>query len=124
MSKTKLSTTIIVLLLFNQAFCQSTDSVRKAALNDSRNFRLSEENLLKFKEHRDNASSDLFKPTPSVASSISLLNDSIYVKSFREAAYKQTKKLNAKGEHKRIGVLGYAAAIVFVGLVFLGLNQI
>lgn len=99
-------------------------NIKETAIKDAKSFKLDPESLKKFKATRSNSTSDFFKPTTLSTTNAGMLNDSVYVKSFREAAYKNTKKLNVAGHHKRIGILGYAAAIVFVGLVFLGLNQL
>ena len=115
-------TTVVYANSYSQTM--NPDSLKTLAIKDAGKFKLEKERLEKFKKHRSDASSDFFKPTTADASSATLLNDSIYVKTFREAAYKKTKKLNAKGEHKRIGVLGYVAALAFVALAFIGFNQI
>ncbi|WP_316830146.1 hypothetical protein [Pedobacter aquatilis] len=117
---------LISCLTASNAFAQNSnpDSLRRIAVEDAKNFKLSEENLKRFKINRSSSSSDLFKPTSLNTSNASLLSDSVYVNAFRKSAHKNIRKANAVGHHKKIGVLGYAAAIVFVGLVFLGFNQI
>jgi len=126
MFKSLLFALALTTVVYTNSYSQTmnSDSLKMLAIKDAGKFKLEKERLEKFKKHRSDASSDYFKPTAAEASSSALLNDSTYVKTFRETAYKNTKKLNARGEHKRIGVLGYVAALAFVALAFIGFNQL
>jgi hypothetical protein len=67
----------------------SASVMRKAKLN-ARTFKLSRELQQKFKESNFPSSSDYFKPTIAYTSNADLLNDSLYVQSFRDAAFYNT----------------------------------
>lgn len=126
MFKSFLLSLLIVCFSFGNSFSQTInpDSLKKIAVADVKQFKLDDKTLKKFKENRSNSTSDFFKPSKLNTSNSALLSDSVYVKAFRKEAYKKTKKANVTGHHKRVGILGYVAAIAFIGLVFIGLNKI
>jgi len=77
----------LVILMFSTTtgMCLSakTDTIKEAARRDAGHFRLSDS---LWKESRRNnflATSDYFKPAKSDVKNIALLNDSVYVQSFR-----------------------------------------
>jgi hypothetical protein len=69
-----------------------SDSARiiRTAKRNARNFKLSKELRKKFKDDNFPSSSDYFKPTIANASDQALLNDSLYVQNFRDAAFYNT----------------------------------
>ncbi|WP_231491508.1 hypothetical protein [Pedobacter sp. Leaf170] len=111
-----------------QTFSQTVqpDSIKKIAATDAEKFKISDENLKKFKAERSKASSDIFKPISSSVNNVSLLNDSVYVMAYKQAAHKNTKNaIKSSKKHSAIGTVGYVAGgLGLVALIFLGLNQI
>ena len=53
-----------------------------------------------------------------------LLNDSTYVKAYRDATYSKIRNTKAEGKHGGIGTIGYVAgALAVFAVVFFGLNK-
>lgn len=118
---------VCMLAASTQSFSQSIhpDSIKKMAAADAEKFKISDENLKKFRSERSKHTSDIFKPTTNTTSSVLLLNDSVYVKAYRQAAHQNTKD-NNKVVKKRstIGTVGYVAGgLAIVALAFVGLNE-
>jgi len=127
MNKSLIFLFVCLLAASTRTFSQSTNpqSVKQIAITDANNFKLSEANLKRFKNERSDHTSDLFKPTLSTTSNASLLNDSVYVKAFRQAAHKNTRSSNKVKKNSTMGTVGYVAGgVAVVALIFLGLNEI
>lgn len=75
-----------------QAQFSHRDSVIKVAVIDVRNFRLDKAAMKRFRDDRRNPNSDLFKPFAANVSDVTLLQDSVYVKAFRQVAWQKTGK--------------------------------
>ncbi|MGA9651348.1 hypothetical protein [Pedobacter sp.] len=126
MFKSLLFASLLTSALSGNAFSQTSnpDSIKRIAVADVQNFMLKEETIKKIRNQRSESSSDYFKPSKEQASNTSLLNDSIYVKAYRDAAYNKIR--NSKAETKRggIGTVGYVAgALAVFAVVFVGLNK-
>ena len=65
-------------------------------------------------------SSDHFKPDLSTTSDQSLLNDSMYVRTFREVSYKRASKHRTVGHYVILGVGVYTGVLLIASLVVLG----
>ncbi|WP_316738206.1 hypothetical protein [Pedobacter aquatilis] len=118
---------VCMLAASTQSFSQSVqpDSVKKIAAADAEKFKISDENLKRFRNERSKHTSDIFKPTANTTTNVSLLNDSVYVKAYRQAAHQNTKD-NTKVVKKRstIATVGYVAGgLAIVALAFVGLNE-
>jgi len=112
-----------MLALAVSAGCAQTthrDSVGRAALDDVKNFKLSREERERFKADKDNYSSDLFKPTERTTPDSRLLQDSVYVKAFRAAAYARARNKRSAGHYVLLGVGGYVVLSAVATLVVLG----
>lgn len=92
------------------------DSITRIAQADSKNFRLNKTDLKKFRKDRRNYNSDFFKP-PKVRDS-TLLKDSLYLKAFRDAAYKKTRKRRTAGHYVIIGAANYATGLIGTIILF------
>jgi hypothetical protein len=118
MRKPLIMTLLLAMFATANTFAQTThrDSVTKIAQTDAKKLELSKEDKERFKHDKDNYSSDLFKPTEGVASDSKLLQDSIYVKAFRAAAYKRAHDKKSAGHYVLLGLGGYVviSAIVIV----------
>lgn len=96
--------TIILLTLFtgsllaettgNEALRSDTSAAVKQAQRDAHKFKLSKADLKIFHQNRKNATSDFFKPTAATTANAAMLQDSAYVKAFRDEAYHK-----ALGQH-------------------------
>ena len=96
MQKTTLFT-IILLTFFtgsllakttgNEALHSDTSTAAKQAQRDAHKFKLSKADLKIFRQNRKNSTSDFFKPTVATTSNPVLLQDSSYVKAYRDEAY-------------------------------------
>ena len=75
---------IITLLLLG------TSRIIRTAKRNARSFKMSKDLRKKFKDDNFPSSSDYFKPTIANASDPALLNDSLYVQNFRDAAFYNT----------------------------------
>lgn len=92
-----------------------TSGSQAIAQNDAKKFSLGTDELEKFKARHYPNTSDYFKPTVQTASNPALLNDSVYVQTFRDEAF--YKSLN-----QRVHPVGHA--LIIVGIVFAGLIAI
>lgn len=94
----------------------NTDSVKKIAQKDVLKFKLDKTDLKAFRANGRNPNSDLFKPTAKTTSNTSMLNDSLYVETFRKSAFKKTKRRKTIFHQVLIGgaVLALGAAIITV----------
>lgn len=111
-------------ILTSAARCQSAhqDSLVKLARADARKFRL-QDDVWKTHKRRLPVTSDYFKPTQTSTGNMALLTDSIYVKAYREAAFKKNKHRRTPWHTVLVGggiaaglfVTMAAAIIIFVG---------
>ncbi len=116
---------ILILLLFDltsNLFAQDkkTDSTvlkAKFAISDAKHFKLDKQVWKAYRKHGINYTSDYFKPTTINTAHSELLTDSVYVKAFREAAYKKTTRKRTFGHYVLVGGGIYVAAIVVGGVV-------
>jgi hypothetical protein len=118
-----LALTILCLFItISSLLAQTThrDSVVRIAQEDAKNFKLSSADKERFKQDKDNYSSDLFKPTDRIASDNKLLQDSVYVKAFRAAAYSKVRNKRTAGHYVLLGVGGYVVISAVAVLVILG----
>jgi len=118
-----LALTILCLFItMSSLLAQTThrDSVTHIAQEDAKNFKLSDADKERFKQDKDNYSSDLFKPTDRIASDNKLLQDSVYVKAFRAAAYSKARNKRTAGHYVLLGVGGYVVISAVAVLVILG----
>ena len=90
-----------------------TDSLVNIARADAKNFRLNDADFKQFRKNRHNSGSDYFKPVAANVSHSALLNDSVYVAAYRQAAYAKTRHRHTVGHY----VLWGGAAIAVVVLV-------
>jgi hypothetical protein len=115
---------IIYLSLFlctltSTAFCQAShrDSVILAAKADAKTFRLDKATWKKYKRKLP-STSDHFKPIEAQQGNHELLSDSIYVKAYRQAAFKKNKNRRTPWHYVLIGgsILGtgYVALAVYI----------
>jgi hypothetical protein len=92
-----LTVIFVAVITLRHAAAQHTpnDSVKIAtsARQDARAFKLNDDDRKKFKAENFPATSDHFKPTAAHASKPELLNDSLYVQTFRDAAFSNTVKM-------------------------------
>ncbi len=111
-----LATVLIVVVTLNHASAQTTpeDSARiiRWATRDARTFRLNTADLKKFRAENFPSMSDHFKPTAASTSRAQLLNDSLYVQTFRDAAFYNTINRRRPSLHdilvlRRPGQAGY-----------------
>ena len=103
-----------------------TDSTTKAAKRDAKNFRLSDSLWKLSRQYHFPAASDYFKPGKTDVKDIALLNDSVYVRAFRQYAYKQNKRRRTAGHHILVGVeiaAGIAAAALIAIIIFIAPNM-
>jgi hypothetical protein len=92
-----------------------TSGSQTIAQNDAKKFSLSQANLEVFKVRHYPNTSDYFKPTVQTASDPALLNDSVYVRTFRDEAF-------YKSMNQRVHPIGHAFLIG--GSIFLGVMGI
>ena len=78
----------------NDALRSDTSAAVKQAQRDAHKFKLSKADLKIFRQNRKNSTSDFFKPTTATTSNAALLQDSAYVKAYRDEAYHK-----ALGQH-------------------------
>jgi len=103
--------------------CQSThrDSLIKAARIDAKKIRLDDAIWKKYKR-RLPVTSDYFKPAQVKAENASYLSDSVYVQTYRKAAFKKNKHRRTPWHYVLVGgsivsgvfVAGVAAILIFV----------
>lgn len=99
----------------------NTDSAHAASVagHDAYRFRLNHSDYKKFTSEHFPASSDYFKPTARYASSAALLADSVYVKTFRLAAYNKAlhQKAHSAGHTLLIGGVITAAVVILAAFL-------
>lgn len=106
-----------------KAQTSNKDSIVKIAKADVMNFRLNDDDLKRFRQNRHNRNSDYFKPLSINVSNRGLLRDSVYVKAYRELAYKKTKRRRTVGHYAIFGgialviVLAIATASAYTSVV-------
>lgn len=89
-----------------------TSGTQAIAQKDAKKFSLGTDELEKFKTRHYPNTSDYFKPTVQTASDPALLNDSLYVQTFRDEAF--YKSLN-----QRVHPVGHS--FIVLGIVFAGI---
>jgi len=99
----------------------NTDSAHAAGMasHDAYRFRLNHSDYKKFTSEHFPASSDYFKPTARYASNAALLIDSVYVQTFRLAAYNKAlhQTPHSAGHTLLIGGGITAAAIILLAFI-------
>ena len=112
---------VLTLLITGIVFSQGlpADSVKKIAQADVKKFKLSREDQKIFKADKSNFTSDLFKPGLAYTSNPSLLNDSVYVRTFRYAAFKKASNKRSTGHYVLLGTAGYIIASAIAVLVII-----
>jgi len=107
-------------IVISTAFCQATrrDSLTKAAKADAKTFRL---NNAIWKEYKRKlpSTSDHFKPTEANQLNRTLLTDSVYVKAYREAAFKKNKHRRTPWHYVLISGSILTAAYVSLLITFI-----
>ena len=93
---------------------QMTDreSILTAAKIDAYKFHLSKVDLKKFKRSGRKSTSDFFKPLKENISDSTLVDDSLYVKKYREITYRKTLKRHNVAYYTFLGVSVYAASVL------------
>jgi hypothetical protein len=119
---------IICLLLFFCTVqvtgqCQTThrDSLIKAAQADAKKFKLDDAVWKKYKRTLP-PTSDYFKPEEANQKNLAQINDSLYVKAYRQAAFKRNKHRHTPWHYVLLGgsisagviVVGIAAVLIFI----------
>jgi hypothetical protein len=101
-----------------------TDVARIIAMakTDGRRLRLSPAQRQKFNADKKNAGSDLFKPALNTVSDPLMLNDSVYAKAFRMAAYKKAFGYRKRTAGHYILVGGIIAASAAAALVIVAIS--
>ncbi|CAM4009854.1 hypothetical protein SAMN06265348_101132 [Pedobacter westerhofensis] len=111
-----------VLLFFLQltALCQPArrDSIIRAARNDAKKFRLDDAVWKKYRRALP-ATSNYFNPVGQNQKNQTLLNDSLYVKTYRKAAYKHNRGRRTPLHYVIVGTGILAAAAVAGAIVLL-----
>jgi len=92
------------------------------AQQDAKQFRLSANEMEKFKTEQLANTSDYFKPNSNYASNPALLNDSVYAKAFRQAAFYQA--LTQKDHSPKMVIIIIGAGTVAAGLLILGISAL
>ena len=117
MAKT-FSLLLLLTLAFSFAFSQGTennnDAIIMAAKKDAKNFRFNEGNKKAIIKNLHNPESDYFKPTSMYVSQSSLLNDSLYVKTFKIYA---NKKIRSRRTTKTLLFVGGGVIIVLATVI-------
>jgi hypothetical protein len=113
--------TILLLLLLSislsAAFGQQLahrDSIVKAARADAKNFRLDDATWKKYR-HKLAYTSDFFKPRAADVKNVALLNDSVFLDTYRHEAYKRNKRRRTPWHYVLVG--GGSVAGLFVLMV-------
>ena|ERR1700744_4633802 len=103
---------LIFIIYSSSAFCQITPNdslaIIKQAKLDSKSFKLEKPVWKKYK-HSLPETSDYFKPNALYIKNPNLLNDSVYVATYRTEAYKRNNKRHIAGHYILLGS-GIAAA--------------
>jgi len=119
----KLLSIILLLLAFSMpAFSQyaATDQARDIALQlDLKNFKLDNETWKQFRHNHFAPTSDHFKPVKANVGDTTFLADSVYVKAFREGAYKKTLHRHTTG-HSILLIGGITTGILLIVVVIVG----
>ncbi|MDO3628608.1 hypothetical protein [Mucilaginibacter sp. BT774] len=90
----------------------AADSLVRIAQGDAKNFRLNAADFKKFRKNRGNSGSDYFKPVPANVSNSALLNDSVYVMAYRQAAYAKTHHRHSAGHYILWGGVGLTVVVL------------
>jgi len=98
---------------------QQADSLVEIAQSDAKKFRLNKADMKKFRKDKRNSNSDFFKPAKNSVSDTILLTDSVYVKAYRMAAYKKTRKRRTAWHGVWIGAIADAAVGIGVMAVYI-----
>jgi hypothetical protein len=113
----------IFLVFFSMSFTltaqEKSKNAAKTARTDVRKyFKLSDEKMKVFRKNRGNSTSDFFKPSQESVSDPALLQDSVYVKAYRESAYNNTTLRKTAGHYFLLTGIGFvgAAAVVAIAL--------
>ncbi len=85
------------------------DSIIKIAIADAKNFRLGDADMKDFRKNRRHLAADYFNPTITAASDTALLKDSVYVQTYRQTAYKKTRKRRTVAHHVLMGIIAMDA---------------
>ena len=88
------------------------DSLVRIAQEDAKSFRLNDADFKKFRKNRRNSGSDYFKPQAANLSNRALLNDSVYVMAYRQAAYAKTHHRHTAGHYILWGGVGLAVVVL------------
>jgi hypothetical protein len=90
-------------------------NIQMAAVRDARTFKLETEQKKDLKQGLLTKNSDYFKPSPLYCSDPQMLHDSVYVREFREAAYRRA------GHHSggRVVLIAAGVLVVFAALYIL-----
>jgi hypothetical protein len=114
---------ISVLISFSalkvQAQNLKDDSVKNIAIADAKKFRLDKADLKIFKHNRHNSNSDYFKPAKANVTDTTLLRDSVYVKAYRQKAWKRTRNRRTLWHYAWVteAVYGGAYIVLLVGVL-------
>jgi hypothetical protein len=92
------------------------------AKTDGRRLHLITPQRQKFIADKKNAGSDLFKPTLSTVSDTLMLNDSVYAKAFRMAAYKKAFGYRKRTAGHYVLVSGIVAASAVAAFFVIGIS--
>ena len=111
---------IIGLSNFLYAQVSHNDSLIQQAKIDSRKFSISKSDLKKFKKQRWLSTADYFKPSVKNTSNVYLLTDSVYVKSYRMAAFRRTRTVI--DSNKAILIAGSTFAVIF-GVLYIEVSN-
>jgi len=121
MGKQLLFSTLLIFFISTKLPAQTVhkDSIENIAVKDVKSlFKLKNPQLHNFRKYRYTSSSDYFKPSELNVSNGSLLKDSVYVNSYRTAAYYQTKKRRTAAHYI---VLGAGTVVVASTVVLFAL---
>jgi len=105
---------------FLYAQVSHNDSLIQQAKIDSRKFSISKSDLKKFKKQRWLSTADYFKPSVKNTSNVYLLTDSVYVKSYRMAAFRRTRTVI--DSNKAILIAGSTFAVIF-GVLYIEVSN-
>jgi len=114
---------ILLVFLFSltlQLFAQ-TDSLKilKIAEADAQHFKLDKQTWKAYRKHQVGYTSDYFKPNNLNTTHPELLTDSVFVRDFREAAYRKTTRHRTVGHYILVGGGIYIGAIVVGTIIFI-----
>lgn len=103
----------VTAMLNANAQIMNKDSVINIAKADAKNFKLNDADFQRFRKTGRNPNSDYFKPA--ATSNSVLLNDSTYVKAYREMAFKKTRRRHTTAHFVLIGGI---VAVVAVAVIY------